>query len=324
MAEQLTEQESAAIAETYRRIKDEINRLVVGNDDLIRLLMLGLLTQGHVLIEGVPGTAKTTLVKAMSLLLECDFTRVQCAVDTQPADIIGVRIWDQATHEFVLKRGPIFTNVILIDEINRLPPKSQSAFIEAMSELQATIDGVTYPLGSPFVAIATQNPFELEGTFPLIEAQKDRFMFSIRSRHLDAEDELEVIRREYGGILDWHAFEATLRPMMQREQLNSFVSSVRRVYLDEDITTYIRDIVMATRTHGDLRLGSSSRGSIAIVRGSMALAALEGRTYVIPDDVKEIVGLTLPHRIILQQEAELAGVTARQIISDILETIEVP
>lgn len=324
MAELLTEQESSAIAETFRSIKAEINRLVVGNDDLIRLLMLGLLTQGHVLIEGVPGTAKTTLVKAMSLLLECDFARVQCAVDTQPADIIGIRIWDQTTHEFILKKGPIFTNIILIDETNRLPPKSQSAFIEAMSELQATIDGVTYPLGTPFVAIATQNPFELEGTFPLIEAQKDRFMFSIRSRHLDGDNELEVIRREYGGDLDWHTFEASLKPLMHREQLASFIGAVRRVYLDEDITTYIRDIVMATRTHGDLRLGSSSRGSIAIVRGAMALAALEGRTYVIPDDVKEIAPLTLPHRLILQQEAELTGITARQIVADILETIEVP
>jgi MoxR-like ATPase len=249
---------------------------------------------------------------------------VQCGIDTQPADVIGIQIWDMQKREFIMRKGPIFTNFILIDEINRLPPKSQSAFIEAMGEQQATIDGITIPLERPYFAIATQNPFERQGTFPLIEAQKDRFMFSFKSEYLNRDAELEIIRREQSGALDWYAYLSSLSPVLQKEELLLFSQYVRKVHIEENVLCYIRDLLMATREHPYVQVGASSRGSIALVKGVKGLAAIEKRSYVIPDDVKRLAVFAFQHRLRLSQEAEISGVSPHQVIQEILNTIGVP
>ncbi len=312
------------ISDNFVRMRDEVKRLIVGNDELIEMIVIAILSEGHILIEGVPGTAKTTLAKACAILSGCKFNRFQCSVDSQPADIIGIQFWNADTKEFEFKEGPIFTNFLLIDEINRLSPKTQSAFIEALSEKQVTIDSKREDLPNPFFTIATQNPMEFEGTFPLIEAQKDRFMFSVFAKHLSGEDELEVVRREQEGKLNWKKFSDTLSTFMTQEAIIADIERVKQIHAGQDILSYIRDIVMATREHADIALGSSSRGSIALLRGSRAKAALEQRDYVIPDDVKAIALKALQHRIILKREAEISGTNSSAVIQQILDAVEVP
>jgi MoxR-like ATPase len=316
--------ELAALAGHYRAIQEQMGQFIVGNEPLLELCMVGLLSGGHLLMEGTPGTGKTTIVKALAKLTGCNFSRFQCAVDSQPADILGVRIFDQASREFILRKGPVFTNFLLIDEINRLAPRTQSAFIEAMSERQATLDGVTISIDPPFVVLATQNPFESEGTFPLIEAQKDRFMFSMPLSQLDDEGELEIVRREHAGALDWDAYYSSLSPVMNGRLVLHFMRVSRQVYMEQHLLSYIRDLVMATRRHGDVSTGASSRASIALVRGSRACAALRERTYVIPDDIKWLAPRVLRHRLVLTREAEISDITPAAVIEEILETVEVP
>jgi MoxR-like ATPase len=313
----------AEIPVLYHRVRDKLGEFLVGHQEMVELMTIALLSEGHLLIEGVPGTAKTTLVKTIARLAGCEFSRFQCAVDAQPADIIGIRVFNSESREFELKKGPIFSNILLIDEINRITPKTQGAFIEAMSERQVTIDGITSHLPDPFLVIATQNPFEFEGTFPLIEAQKDRFMFSHTMRHLDGEAELDIVRREHQSRLDWDAFSESLTPVFEGRDLLRYAQAVRGIHMEEPVIRYIRDLVMATRSHGDVQLGVSSRASIALVRASKTIASLESRAYVIPDDVKKAVPPVFRHRLILSREAEIAGTTAHQVIEDILTTVEV-
>ena len=324
MNKETTEDKIKEISSVCYRIKEITGSYIVGNQNLVETILIGVLSDGHVLIEGVPGTAKTTIVKLISIMLGCESRRLQCAVDTQPSDIIGVRIWNQKENEFEFKRGPVFTNILLIDEINRLPPRSQSAFIEAMSERQVTVDGRPVRLNSPFFTIATQNPFEQEGTFPLIEAQKDRFMFSINSKYLDADDELEIISREQEGSLDWRYMSEKVKALLSEDSISQGIDSVKEINVEEPVRKYIRDIVVATRNHGDVRLGASSRGSIALLRGSKALAAVNNRTYVTPDDVKAVAHRVLQHRIILKYESEISSITTADVIDQILGSIEVP
>ncbi len=312
------------IAGTYYAVKEQIQHFIVGNEELIELAMIGLLSGGHILIEGLPGTAKTTLVKALALLSGCRFTRFQCAVDSQPADIIGVRIFNPESRDFVLRKGPLFSNFLLIDEINRLSPKTQSAFIEAMSERQATIDGQTIHISPPFVVFATQNPYEFEGTFPLIEAQKDRFMFSSVLGHLDREGELEIIRRATRGALSWDKYVASLPAVLSTEKVLAITTAVQSVHIEESVIEYICALILATRSHGDIRLGAGSRASLAFVQGAKARAALHNRSYVLPDDVKWLAPRVLTHRIILEKESELAGTTPSQVIGEILGKTGVP
>jgi MoxR-like ATPase len=316
--------EIAELSQTYLAINRKLAEFVVGNEQLIDLIMVAMLAEGHILIEGVPGTAKTTIAKSMAVIAGCSFNRIQGAIDLQPADMIGVRIFDQAKREFVLNKGPVFTNILLADEINRVNPKSQSAFIEAMSERQATIDGTTLPLPSPFFVIATQNPFEFEGTFPLIEAQRDRFMFNIGSAYMNEADELDIIRRVSTGHLDWDQYAATLKPLLSPDLIRHHVSVVSQVNVEEPVLQYIRNLVIATRTHPDVQLGASTRASIALVRGGKGVAALQNRTYVIPDDVKQIAKAVLTHRLILTREAEVEGLNPGSVLDDILAKVEVP
>ncbi|AGB02474.1 AAA family ATPase [Methanoregula formicica] len=304
-------------------INERLNEFVVGNHEVIDLILLALLNEGHILVEGVPGTAKTTIAKSIALLTGCSFNRIQGAIDLQPADMLGVRIYDQYKKEFVLRKGPVFTNILLADEINRINPKSQSAFIEAMSERQVTLDGITMPMQSPFCVIATQNPHEFEGTFPLIEVQRDRFMFSIRSDYLNPDEELSIIRRANEGMLQWETYSQSLSPILTPGALKHYIQVIRQVSIEEPVLQYIRDLVIATRTHPDIELGGSSRASLALVSGGKALAALNNRTYVIPDDIKQVSRAALTHRIILSRDAEVEGVTRGQVLEEILSKVEV-
>ncbi len=302
----------------------EMREVVIGNEQMIELILVALLCEAHILIEGVPGTAKTTIAKLMARLTGCAFSRVQAAVDIQPADIIGVRIYHPERKEFEFRRGPLFTNILMIDEINRFSPKTQSAFIEAMSERQVTVDGITYPLESPFSVIATQNPHEMEGTFPLIEVQRDRFMLGLRSGYMGPESELEIIKRMGEGKLEITAKYDAVKPILDRNSLIRASDMVKQVYLGDLVQRYIRDLIIATRRHADVDLGASSRASLAFVKGGRALSGLRGRMFVIPDDIKALAHEVLDHRLILNREAEIGGITPAQVIDEILGTIEVP
>jgi len=306
-----------------REAKNKIQEYIVGNQDLIQLILVALLSNGHILIEGVPGTAKTTIAKSIALITDCDFRRIQGAVDIQPADIIGVRTYDIVSRDFVLKPGPVFTNILLADELNRMNPKAQSAFIESMSERQATIDGETILLPDPFIVIATQNPYEMEGTFPMIEVQRDRFMFSMDTSHLDSEEELMVIRRASDGKLNWKKYADSISPIIEKETLIQLIKNVSDIHIEDPLLQYIRDIIIKTRKHPDIALGASSRASISFISGVKSFAALQGREYVIPDDVKWIAQKVLKHRIYLTREAEIEGINSTEIIQDILESVEV-
>lgn len=315
--------EIAEISRVSATIHEKLNQFIVGNNDVINLILIALLNEGHILIEGVPGTAKTTIAKSIALITGCSFNRVQGAIDIQPADMLGVRIFDTHKKEFILRKGPVFTNILLVDEINRINPKSQSAFIEAMSERQVTLDGITLPMLSPFFVIATQNPHEFEGTFPLIEVQRDRFMFSIRSDYLSADEELSIIKRANSGQLRWDSFSSTLSPILPMYVLKHYIEVIRQVTIEEPVLQYIRDLVIATRTHPDIELGGSSRASLSLVKGGKTMAALNNRTFVIPDDIKQITKSALSHRIILSRDAEIEGLTRGQVMDEILTKVEV-
>ena len=323
MEHEKLEEQVRVVSDARRQIQEVVGRYVVGNRELVDLVVIGILTGGHVLIDGVPGTAKTTISKIVARSIGYRFNRVQGAVDVQPADILGVRIFDAEKREFVLQKGPIFANFVMIDEINRLTPKTQSAFIESMAEHQATIDGNTYPLGDPFFVIATQNTQEFEGTFPLIEAQRDRFNYSMTLYHLDRENESEILTRLRDGNLDWDQYISRIAPILSMEAIREMSRGIQEVYVDDAVIRYIRDIVIASRSHGDVRLGTSTRGSLALLRGAQARAAIDGRTYVIPDDVKTMARPVLGHRLILEREAEIGRVSVGQVIGDILATVEV-
>lgn len=311
------------IADAHRTIQDVVERYIVGNRELVELIMIGILTGGHILIDGVPGTAKTTISKIIARSLGYRFSRVQGAVDVQPADIIGVRIYDAEKNEFVLQKGPIFANFVMVDEINRLTPKTQSAFIEAMAEHQATIDGITYSLGDPYFVVATQNTQEFEGTFTLIEAQRDRFNYSMTLYHLDREQEIEILRRDRDGGLDWNLNERQISPVLSTDSIRAMSQTASQIYVDDAILGYIRDIIVASRNHDDVRLGISTRGSLALHRGAKARAAIEGRTYVIPDDVVNMAVPVMSHRLILDRGSEMGHAAVDHVINEILGSVEV-
>lgn len=317
-------EELPSIVQKYTVLRQTCSEFIVGNEQLIEAVLIGVLSQGHVLIEGIPGTAKTSVIKIIGHLLGCETKRVQCTVDLQPSDIIGVRIWNYETKEFELKKGPAFTNMLHVDEINRLPPRSQSALIEAMSERQVTIDGITLPLEKPYFTVATQNPFEQEGVFPLIEAQIDRFMFCVRTMFLSEDEEKELIKREQGGFLDVDKFCATTKPIFTPEEVLKAQECIQKITVSDPVQNYIGDIIVASRKHGDVRLGISSRGSISLLRGAKAFAALNGRDYVKPDDVKHLARITLSHRLVLNYEAEISGSDTNTIVDQILDTVVVP
>lgn len=309
---------------TLANIRSEVGKAVVGQDAAVTGLVIALLCRGHVLLEGVPGVAKTLLVRALAQSLALDTKRIQFTPDLMPGDITGSLVYDARTAEFHFREGPIFTNLLLGDEINRTPPKSQSALLEAMEERQATIDGVPRLLPDPFLVIATQNPVEYEGTYPLPEAQLDRFLLKIELPLPPRDIEIEVLRRHANGFNPRDLAAAGVHPVATAEQLAAARAEVARVQVDDAVLGYIADVCRATRSAPSTSLGVSPRGATALVATSRAWAWLSGRTFVTPDDVKTLAGSTLRHRIQLRAEAELEGVTPASVLDSVLASVPVP
>ncbi|MGE5140266.1 MAG: AAA family ATPase [Rudaea sp.] len=316
--------ESRTVAEAYESICREAGRVLVGQEAVLREMVIALLVRGHVLLEGVPGIAKTLAAKALAHLIGTDFKRVQFTPDLMPSDIVGTQVYDMNSARFYLKRGPIFTNIMLADEVNRAPAKTQAALLEAMEERQVTIEGERYPLTEPFMVLATQNPVEYEGTYPLPEAQLDRFLFKTLVGYPSPAAEVQILQRYHAGFDAHRLTEAGLVPVLDPPQLERLQQEVQAVTVEEGIINYIAAISAATRRAGDLALGGSPRASIAMLLASKALAAMQGRSYVVPDDVKSLVLPIFRHRILLKPEAEIEGLDADNIMRRILATIEVP
>jgi MoxR-like ATPase len=307
------------LVQAAAQIKANIGRVLVGKEDVVELILAAVLSGGHVLIEDVPGIGKTTLARSLSNSLDCAFKRIQCTPDLMPSDITGIHFFNQKTSEFEFRAGPIIAQVVLADEINRATPRTQSALLEAMAERQVTIDETTFPLPAPFLVIATQNPIELEGTFPLPEAQLDRFLMRIRLGYPDEPEEEEMLARfEHADPL------SSLQPVSGAQEVVRFQDVVQRTYVDPVLRTYVVRIVQATRNHAELELGASPRASIGLYRASQALSAIRGREYVTPDEIKSLAPLALAHRVILKPQARLRERTAEGIIDEILAQIEVP
>ncbi len=301
------------------RIIDNVARVIIGKRNEVRLTVLGLLCQGHILIEDVPGVGKTMLARALARSIGASFSRIQFTPDMLPSDVTGVSVFNQRTREFEFRPGPIMSQIVLTDEINRATPKTQAALLEAMEEKQLTVDGITYPLGDPFLVIATQNPIEYEGTFPLPEAQLDRFIARIRLGYPTPQEEIAMLdSQQYQHPL------ATLQQVVSVEELLTAQRSVREVYLNPDIKNYIVNLVTTSRQHPDVYLGASPRGALALYRTSQARAAAVGRDYVIPDDVKALAEITLSHRIIVGPNARIKDISSTSIVRSILNTVPVP
>jgi len=311
-----------ALKESVEIVKAEIRKIIVGQDKTIELLLASIFADGHVLIEGVPGIAKTLIAKILAKTISADFSRIQFTPDLMPSDILGTSVYNMKTSEFDYKRGPIYSNIILIDEINRSPAKTQAALFEVMEERQITMDGTTYILENPFIVFATQNPIEHEGTYKLPEAQLDRFLFKIEMSYPNLEEETKILL-EYNDRKSKNDL-SLIKPVFSKEQLEAFRFQIRSIHIEEKIAAYIANIVTQTRNSGDLYLGASPRASIAIMIGAKAMAAIRGRDFVIPDDVKEISFPSLRHRIILTPEKEMEGKNADEIIQQILNRVEVP
>ncbi|WEU39959.1 MAG: MoxR family ATPase [Candidatus Odinarchaeum yellowstonii] len=296
----------------------EVGKVIVGKKDLIRNILIALLCRGHVLLEGVPGVAKTELAKTFSKTLGCDFKRIQFTPDLLPSDILGSVIFDQQKAQFYLRKGPIFTNILLADEINRAPPKTQAALLESMQEFQVTIEGRTNPLNHPFMVLATQNPLEQEGTYPLPEAQIDRFMFRLLVDYPDDKEEVEMLlKRSIQSQVD-------VKSIASPEIIVALQEYINKIYVDPSIIAYIKNLIVKTRSDPQILLGASPRASIVLLNSARALAAISGREYVIPDDVKNLAFNVLNHRLILRPEIELEGVSVKRIIERILESTSTP
>ncbi|ACZ41992.1 ATPase associated with various cellular activities AAA_3 [Thermobaculum terrenum ATCC BAA-798] len=307
------------VASIAQRISENIQKVILGKKDEIELAILALLSKGHILLEDVPGVGKTVLAKSLAASLGCSFKRIQFTPDLLPSDVIGVSIYNQKTGEFEYRPGPIIAQVVLADEINRATPKTQSALLEAMEEKQVTVDGVTHSLPEPFLVIATENPIEYEGTFPLPEAQLDRFLIRMAIGYPDKSDEISVLESQHIR----HPLEEIGQVVSPADILEA-QEAVKSVYVDRLISEYIVNITSATREHPDVYLGASPRGSLGIYRVAQARAAISGRDYVIPDDVKSVVLPVLSHRIILNPSARMREVTTESVISNVLESVTVP
>jgi len=302
------------ITQLREKIEKNIAKVIVGKHNTTELLLVALLCDGHVLIEDVPGVGKTMLARALAISLGGQFKRLQCTPDLLPNDITGVSIFNQAEQDFEFRPGPLFVNILLVDEINRATPRTQAALLEAMQERQVTMDGVTYPLPSPFMVLATQNPVEYEGTFPLPEAQLDRFMLKINMGYPDPDEEVTILER----LSRRHPIE-TLETVAAPEEIEKVKPLVWDVHVDKTVVDYLIRLVEATRTHPDLLLGGSPRASLALYKAGQALAALNGRDHVLPDDIKALAPPVLAHRIMLKPQAALRGITSADLIERILE-----
>jgi len=306
-------------ADVAKRLAASVERVIIGKPEAVRVAVVGLLADGHLLVEDVPGVAKTMLARSLALSIGGSFRRIQCTPDLLPTDITGLSVFNQKTGQFEYSPGPVMANIVLADEVNRAPPRTQSALLEAMAERQVTVDGVTRRLASPFCVIATQNPIEYEGTFPLPEAQLDRFLLRMTIGYPSAESESEILLR----LQLRHPVE-DVRQVLTTEELLDAQSRVRQIFVHQKVRDYIVRLVQATRTHPDVALGASPRGSLALLRCTQALAATDGISFVLPDQAKTLIEPTLAHRLILTPEARLAGKRAATVLSQIAARVEAP
>ncbi len=307
---------------TYESLKNQFSKVIIGQSKMIDYMLVAMLSNGHVLLEGVPGIAKTLSAKLMAKSISSGFSRIQFTPDLMPSDVLGTSIFNMSNSHFEFNKGPIFSNIILIDEINRAPAKTQSALFEVMEERQATIDGKTYILDTPFIVFATQNPIEQEGTYRLPEAQLDRFIFKIIVDYPSVDEELQILNnnheRKTKSELD------QIEAIFTGEQIKAYQELVSKIHIDENLRKYIAQVIGKTRNNGSLFLGASPRASLAIMISSKAYAAIKGRDFVTPDDIKKMCYPVLRHRLILSPEKEMEGVTTEQIIKQIVESVEIP
>ncbi|MDH5398207.1 MAG: MoxR family ATPase [Cyclobacteriaceae bacterium] len=310
------------LRDSVEKIRKEIGKVIVGQDQMIELMITAILADGHVLLEGVPGVAKTLSARLTARVIDADFSRIQFTPDLMPSDVLGTSVFNMKTSEFEFHKGPLFSNIILIDEINRAPAKTQAALFEVMEERQVTMDGVSWKMDAPYLVVATQNPIEQEGTYRLPEAQLDRFMFKIIVGYPTLEQEVEVLKGHHAGHLT-HGFE-DITKVLERESINKYREVIRQVHVEEPLLKYIATIVGDTRQDESLFLGGSPRASVAILAGSKALAAIQGRDFVTPEDIQTVALPALRHRIILSPEREMEGISPDEIISATLKRTEVP
>jgi len=303
-------------------LKSQLAKVIIGQENFIELLITAFLANGHVLIEGVPGVAKTLTAKLFAKTLKTDFSRIQFTPDLMPSDVLGTSVLNPKTTEFEFKAGPIFSNIVLIDEINRAPAKTQAALFEVMEERQITIDGKKYPMEPPFMVLATQNPIDQEGTYALPEAQLDRFLFKIKVDYPKPEEEIQILQSHHqrkGAKAD-----ADITPVLSPQKLQELQIQIQKVLVEEKLLNYIAQLVIKTRNHPHLYLGASPRASIAVMNASKAMAAIQGRDFVIPEDIKKVLVPVLAHRVILSPEREMEGLTQENVIDLIANTIEIP
>ncbi len=303
-------------------LKDQLSKVIVGQENFVELLIVGMLSNGHVLIEGVPGVAKTVTAKLFAKCLETEFSRIQFTPDLMPSDVLGTSVFNMKTSEFEFKKGPVFSNIILIDEINRAPAKTQSALFEVMEERQITIDGEMYKMKPPFMVLATQNPIEQEGTYALPEAQLDRFLFKIEVNYPVLEDEVKILQthHERKGKLP----ETEIKPVLSPEKISELKEQIHEIIIEEKLLNYIAELIGKTRNHPHLYLGASPRASIAVMNAAKAFAAINGRDFVIPEDIKNSLKPVLAHRLILAPDREMEGMTAGTVIDMISQSVEIP
>ncbi|TMI34490.1 MoxR family ATPase [Candidatus Bathyarchaeota archaeon] len=307
-------------AEKCREVVNQVRKVIVGKEPVLEKVMLAILANSHILFEDYPGLAKTLLARSFAMSMGCDFSRIQFTPDLLPSDITGTYVYNVKTGEFDLRRGPVFTNLLLADEINRAPPKTQAALLEAMQERQTTLDGKTHVLTDPFIVIATQNPIEYEGVYPLPEAQLDRFLVRLQLGYPNRVEEVEILRRRMQRGRE----DVQLEPAASAETILALQRTVEEIHVDDDVLGYVTDIVQATRAKRQIEIGASPRGALAIFKLARARAVFNGRDFVIPDDVKEVAGPALVHRMIMKAESWVKGVDPRQVIDEILKVVPVP
>lgn len=310
------------LSEAVDLIKAEIGKKLVGQQDLVELIIAGILADGHLLIEGVPGIAKTFTAKLISKVLDTSFNRLQFTPDLMPSDVTGTNIYNMKEGSFDFRKGPIFNNIVLIDEINRAPAKTQAALFECMEEHQVTVDGTTYPLDFPFIVLATQNPVEHEGTYKLPEAQLDRFLFKIEVDYPNLEEEIEILERVSSNTINNDLSD--VKSILSVSDLKTLRTLVRKVHVEKNLLKYIAQLVENTRTNQQLYLGASPRASIGILNASKAIAAMRGRDFITPDDIRQATYPVLSHRVVLTPEKEMEGISTKSVIKDIIEQIEIP
>ncbi|MET0462277.1 MAG: MoxR family ATPase [Chitinophagaceae bacterium] len=312
----------SALNEAVMSIRTELKKIIVGQDEMVKLIIAALLAEGHILLEGVPGVAKTMTAKLVARSLNTGFARIQFTPDLMPSDVLGTPVFNPKEATFDFKKGPVFSNIVLVDEINRAPAKTQSALLEVMEERQASVDGRTYPMSSPFMVLATQNPVEQEGTYRLPEAQLDRFLFKIVVPYPNESEEIEILTRFHH--MGNTRVDELVQPVLTGEQINSIRKQIKDILMEEKLLHFIAKLVHQTRNHKSIYLGASPRASLAIMNASKAIAAMQGRDFVTPEDILEVVVPVLRHRIILSPDKEMEGVTEDEVIKQIIQSLDVP